>query len=54
MMLGEERKKSYLCTNPASENVNKTIYLKETDSTNDWLKGYQPEAGEDMTVVTTD
>lgn len=39
---------------PASENVNKTIYLKETDSTNDWLKGYQPEAGEDMTVVTTD
>lgn len=38
----------------ASENVNKTIYLKETDSTNDWLKGYQLEAGEDMTVVTTD
>ena len=34
--------------------MNKTIYLKETDSTNDWLKGYQSEVGEDMTVVTTD
>ncbi len=32
----------------------KTIHVKETDSTNNWLKGYQSEAGEDMTVVTTD
>ena len=32
----------------------KTIRIKETDSTNNWLKSYQSEAGEDMTVVTTD
>ena len=32
----------------------KTIHVKETDSTNNWLKSYQSEAGEDMTVVTTD
>ena len=32
----------------------KTIHIKETDSTNNWLKGYQSEVGEDMTVVTTD
>lgn len=32
----------------------KTIHIKETESTNDWLKSYRPEEGEEMTVVTTD
>ncbi|MBP5570983.1 MAG: biotin--[acetyl-CoA-carboxylase] ligase [Prevotella sp.] len=32
----------------------KTLYLEETDSTNDFLRYYTPEEGEEMTVVWTD
>lgn len=32
----------------------KTLYLEETDSTNDFLRYYIPEEGEEMTVVWTD
>ena len=32
----------------------KTLYLEETDSTNDFLRHYTPEEDEDMTVVWTD
>jgi len=32
----------------------KWIRLEETDSTNNWLKGYKPEKGEDMTIVTAE
>ena len=32
----------------------KTLYLEETDSTNDFLRHYTPGEDEDMTVVWTD
>ena len=32
----------------------KTLYLEETDSTNDFLRHYMPGEDEDMTVVWTD
>ena len=32
----------------------KTLYLKEVDSTNNFLLDYEPENGEDMTVAWTD
>jgi BirA family biotin operon repressor/biotin-[acetyl-CoA-carboxylase] ligase len=32
----------------------KTIHIKETDSTNDWLRTYKSEEGEEITVVTAD
>ena len=32
----------------------KTLYLEETDSTNDFLRYYTPEEGEEMIVVWTD
>lgn len=32
----------------------KTLYLEETDSTNDFLRQYTPGEDENMTVVWTD